>query len=164
MTTEGSKGMGSDAAGKLIAQMYEDLVNESDSERFLDRLVELRELKRDIGLAVRDGERLAAEMLEGIKDADIGKHHVEVRWAKQRKWTDNDGLRTRIGIVARFDRETGEERGATDAIEIFTKAYRCSGGEVRTTWLKEHDIDPDEYSEGDWRASVSITGKTITDE
>lgn len=141
---------------QMMEQLMNDLVNEKEAERFLDRLVELRDLKRDIGIIVRDAETLAAEMLEGVKEADIGAHHVEVRWSKQRRWTDNDGLRTQVALIARFDPDTGEERGATDALAIFTEAYRCSGGEARTTWLKKHDIDPDEYSEGDWRASVKI--------
>jgi hypothetical protein len=164
MMLEGSNMSQANTIGKLIAQMFDDLVNETDAERFLDRHVEMRELKRDLSLAVRDAENLAAEMLEGVKDADIGKHHVEVRWSKQRRWTDNDALRAAVSRIARFDPETGEERGATDALMIFTEAFRCTGGEARTTWLKKHDIDPDEYSEGDWRASVSITGRSITDE
>lgn len=144
-------------ATREAERLLDDLKNEGDVSEFLDLVLAIREVKRRVSDLVRDADRLAAEALEGIRKETIGRHYVEVRYSKQRRWTDADGLRSAVSRIARFDPETGEERSATDAVEILCAAYRCGGAEARTTWLTQHEIDPDEYSEGDYRPTVTIT-------
>jgi len=152
-------------AAQLLTDSFVGIVERmrmaEQPEDVLDLLLVIREAKRMVSDEVRDAEKLVAEMLDGIKDADIGEHHVEVKYAKQRKWTpeQNDDLRRAVSLIARYDRESGESRTPEETIRTFTDAYRCGGAEVRTTWMKKHDLDPDEYSAGDWKVSVLVTPK-----
>lgn len=144
-----------------IEQLLATLRDETNPERFVDLLVLMRAIKRDVDVIARDAENAAIDTFGGQREWTIGRHALEVRSSKRRRWTDNDGLRSRVGLVARFDPDTGEARTADDAVAILTKAFRCGGAEARTTWLKQHDIDPDDYSEGEWSASITITPAQI---
>lgn len=149
------------AAVVPISALVEAMRNCEAPEDVLDLLLVIREAKRLVSDEVRDAEKLVAEMLDGIKDANIGEHHVEVRYAKQRKWTpdQNEDLRRAVSLVARFDPESGEARTSEETVATMLDAYRCGGAEIRTTWMKKNDLDPDEYSTGDWKVSVLVTPK-----
>lgn len=147
-----------------VYDLFARIENATNTEEMLDLIVVLRDVKREVDILTRDADKIAVETLGGMKEWTIGKHAVEIRSSKQRRWTDVEGLRTRVGLVARFDPATGEERTATEAVEILTAAYRCGGAEARTTWLKQHDIDPDDYSEGTWRATCAISLAPISAE
>lgn len=140
-----------------LLELLATIEAETDGEALLDHLLHVRAIKDVVNSIARDAERAAAEKLEGVKTETYGRHQVEVRWSKARRWTDADGLRSMVSRIARFDPESGEERTATEAVQILTSAFRCGGAEARMTWLKEHDIDPDEFSEGDWKSSITIT-------
>jgi len=142
-----------------IKALVEAMLEAENPETVLDRLLEVREAKRYVADLSREAESIAAKMLDGIRNADIAHHRVEVRASARRTWSADsaDDLRNAVGKVARFDPETGEMRSATEAVDIMRQAYRCGGAEVRITWLKDHDIDVDEYAVADWSTTVKIT-------
>lgn len=147
--------MNTDPYLQPILDLLDQIKNEGDAERFLDLLLTLREVKRDLTQVWRDAEHLAADAFDGIKNADVGPYRVEVRHSKARRW-DNDSLRSAVLRVARFDPETGEARDTDTALRLVDDVFNLSGSAARTTALKRIGIDPDEYSEGDWKTSVTV--------
>ena len=102
-------------AAQVLTDSFVSLVHQmrmcEAPEDVLDLLLVIREAKRLVSDEVRDAEKLVADMLDGIKDANIGDHHVEVKYAKQRKWTpeQNEDLRRAVSLIARYDQESKQE-------------------------------------------------------
>lgn len=139
-----------------LMRLRDECVNAAGAEEHIELLELIREAKRQVGDLVRDCERAAAETFAGQREWRIGRYKVEVRGSDTRKW-HNDDLRQAVARIARFDPDTGEERTTDECVRIFAAAYRCSGNEIRKTWLKEHDLDIDEYSyDAIWRDSIRI--------
>lgn len=149
-----------------VRALYQAALDEPDAEKFLDLLVALRTVKREVDVLVRDADRAAVDTFSGQKEWVVGSYALEVRNSRARKFTAEQSadLRAAVARHARYDMDTGEARTVDEALAVYTEAFRCGGAEARVTWLKAHDIDVDEYSTGEWRASVTIAPAPIEPE
>lgn len=149
---------------EAFRRLADEILNEPDVKRFVDLVAAFRAAKQEVNDLSRDVERALVDLMEGSKEMEVGPNRLEIRWSKQRRWTDNERLREKVKSLALWDAETGEARDAAGAFDVIAEVYRLGGAEARTTALKKHGLDPDDYSEGDWRATVSITPIAPTDE
>ncbi|CAB4169657.1 hypothetical protein UFOVP1305_21 [uncultured Caudovirales phage] len=139
-----------------FATLVEQIDREENSEEFLTLVMLAREVKRLAADLSREVDRLAARRCEGMKAEIVGRYKVDARRSPNYKWTKNDELKETVISLASWDRETGEERTAREAISIIDEVFRLGGSVARLTALKKYDIDPDEYAESDYRTSVTI--------
>lgn len=139
-----------------VLELRDACLDETDAETFVGMLELMREIKRRVSDWVRDCEEAAADTFGGQRDWEVGRYRLEVRASDSRKWR-NDDLVSAVRRVARFDPDTGAERSTEECLRIFTEAFRCTGNEVRRTFLKQHEIDVDEYSyDAKWRTTVRV--------
>lgn len=141
----------------LIAfEMEQEAKATEDPERLLELLEAIRAMKGATADACRAIEGLVSAAFDGVKDTQVGPYQVTFRWGKQRRWSDNEGLVSAVRRMAQWDQQTGEQNDAETFFKNLTSAFRLSGDNVRTTWLRDHDIDPDDYSDGPYKCSIQL--------
>ena len=142
---------------KRLATVDPDIpMTSEEQESLLSLLEQIRVIKGLASDTCRVIEGLVTEAWQGNKDAMVGPYSVQFRWGKQRKWSDNDGLVSAVTRQAMWNQETGEVNPTEVVIHNLRSAFRLSGDNVRTTWLRDHDIDPDNYGDGPYKCSIQI--------
>lgn len=147
---------GLDAVTLVAFEMEQEAAATDDPERLLELLEAIRAMKGATSDACRAIEQSVAAAFDGVKDTQVGKYRVTFRWGKQRRWSDNEGLVSAVRRAAQWDQNTGEQNDAETFFAKLSSAFRLSGDNVRTTWLRDHDIDPDDYSDGPYKCSISL--------
>lgn len=108
----------------------------------LDSMIaELRTYRDSLHAALVDRTAGMREPLE------IGGHVFERQHSKNRRAWDNEALRSAVARVVLADAD-GLMRSGLEVWTDILAAFNLSGGAARMRWLKEHGIDPDDYSDG----------------
>lgn len=141
----------------ILHEMEEEARASDDGERILELVEMARAMKSAAQDACRMIEKLASVAFDGEREVTVGKYQAVFRWSKQRKWTDNEQLVAAVSRQVMWNQETGEQTTPQQLWEGVRAAFRLAGDNVRTTWLRDHDIDPDDYSDGPSKCAIIIT-------
>lgn len=153
-----SLAFGVDERGRLL-----DVEPESDETLALGALVaaEIVRMARDLKAKI-DSQLL--ERIEGAENKRIiaEGHTFTVRWSKARRAWDNDALRSAVARTVLADSD-GVARAGPDVWEQVNAAFNLAGGNARTTWLKAHGIDPDDFAGevDDAKATLDVQGGDV---
>lgn len=140
-----------------LHEMAEEAKVSDDGERILELVETVRAMKNAAQDACRLIEMLASVAFDGEREVTVGKYQAAFRWSKQRKWTDNEELVAAVSRHVMWDKDTGEEATIQQLWTGIRGAFRLAGDNCRTTWLRDHDIDPDDFSDGPSKCAITIT-------